>query len=79
MAGSYRLDRIGWIVCIVSAGLYRLACIGWILLDGSYRMYRISIGLGFAKRNWLLFDGWFATGWMVTMDWMERWWYGGGM
>ena len=50
----YWMDLIGWIVWIVLAGLYCLDC--------------ISIGLGFARRNWLLCASWFATGCMVRMD-----------
>ena len=60
MAGLYRLDRVGWIV--------------WIVLARLYRLDRISIGLGFASRNWiyslagfllagLLLAGW--DGWTV--------------
>ena len=54
-------------------------CIGWIVLAGLYRLDRIHIGLGFARRKWLLCAGWFATGCMGKMNWMGRWWYGGGM
>ena len=70
------MDRIGW---IVSAGLYWLDCIGLIVLARSYRLDRIGIGLGLARRKWLLFAGWFATVWMGIMDWMGRWWDRGGI
>ena len=91
LTGSYWLDSIGWIVWIVSAGSYRLDCIVLIISDGSYRLYRIGwivldvlyqlhrIGLGLASINWVLCADWFSAGWMVRMDCMGRWWYGGGM
>ena len=37
--GSYRIDRIGWIVWIVSAGSYWLDCIGWIVWIVSAGLY----------------------------------------
>ena len=54
-------------------------CIGLIVSAGLYRLDHIVIGLGFARRNWLLCAGWFATGWMGLMDWMGRWWDKGRM
>ena len=46
------MDHIGLIVSAGSSGFYLLDC----------------IGIGFARRNWLLCAGWFATGWMGRMD-----------
>ena len=79
MAGSYQLGCIGWLVWIVSAGSYWLYCIEWILLAGLYLIDCISIGLGFARRNWLLYSGWFANCWMGWINWMGGWWNGDGM
>ena len=35
----------------------------------------IGIGIGFARRNWILCAVWFVTGWMVQMDCMGHWWH----
>ena len=75
VAGSYWLDRIGW---IVSVGLYRLDRIGWIVwivLARSYLLDRIGcivpvlvlvllIETGFYALAGLLLTGWYGwTGW----------------
>ena len=73
--GSFRGDA----GLSVSALLYWLDSIVLIVLAGLYRLDCIYIGLRFANRNWILCYGWFATGWMVRMDWMKRWWDGGEM
>ena len=73
------LDRIGLIVLAGSSGSYRLDHISSIVLAGSYWLDHIGIGLGFARKNWILCAGWFDTGWMGHMEWMGRWWDGGGM
>ena len=73
LGGSLQMRH--WIDCIgliVSAVLSDR--IGWILLAGSYWFDGIGISLGFARRNWILYAGWFGTGWMVRMDWMGRYW-----
>ena len=72
---------LGWVFlirgdagCIVSA--YRL---DFIVSDGLYRIvWIISYYLDRIRRHWILCADWFATGWMVRMDWMERWWDGCG-
>ena len=62
---SYQIDCIGWIF--------------WIVSDGFYCLDRIGISNRFARVNWRLCACWFATGYMVRMDWMVHWWEGGGM
>ena len=59
------MDHISWIIWVVLDISYRLDRIGLIVsavLSGSYCLDRIGIGLGFARRNWILCAGWFATG-----------------
>ena len=79
MDGSYWLDRIGWIVWIVSAESYWLDCIGLIILARLYWLDYISVDLEFSMRNWILCAGWFAIGWMGWLDRMGRWCDVGGM
>ena len=66
--GSYRLCRL---YCIISAGLYCWIVSYWLDWIVSYRIWLDQETLAFAH--------WLVTAWMGWMDWMGRWWDGGGI
>ena len=59
--------------------MYCLDRISWIVSAGLYQLDRISIGLGLARRNSLVCNGLFSTGWMGRMDWTGCWWDASGV
>ena len=56
--------------------MYRIGLIVSAGFSGSYRLDRIGIGIGFARRNWLLCAGWYEEIGLLLAGWDG--WDGGG-